>query len=108
MALITNPIAVRFSNEKVRPMADLLGQTYHSAKVLIAEWNAFGGSALVPKTADVIDDGADFDGRFPVTANMINAIMDRLTDLVADFEATGGAKLNAILKVGVNTTTKLR
>lgn len=108
MAPITNPTAIRFTNERVRPMADLLGQTYHSAKVLIAEWQALGGATLIPKTADVIDDGADKDGRLPVTANMVNAIVDRLTDLVTDFEALGGAKLNAILKVGVNTTTKLR
>jgi hypothetical protein len=89
-------------------MADLLGQTYHSAKVLIAEWQAIGGSTIIPKTADTIDDGADKDGRVQITANMVNAVVDRLTDLVTDFEALGGVKLNAILKVGVNTTTKLR
>lgn len=40
MALITNPTAIRLTNERIRPMADLLGQTYHGAKVLLAEWQA--------------------------------------------------------------------
>lgn len=108
MALITNPTAIRLSNERIRPMADLLGQTYHSAKVLLAEWQALGGSAMFPKTTDVIDDGADKDGRLPVTANMANAIIDELTAFVANLEALNNTKLNAVLKVGVNTTTKLR
>jgi len=105
---ITNLVAIKFSNEQLRPMADLLGQTYHSAKKLLDTWAAIDGATLFPKTADVIEDGAAGDGRVVITGNMVNAIITNLQALVTDFEATGGVKLAAILKVGVNTQTKLR
>lgn len=95
--------AVRFCNEKVRPAADGLAQVYNDAKRVLAEWNAAGGVALVPNTADVVADRADVDGRPVITGEKVNNVMNRIGELISDYEAGGNAKLNTILQVAVNT-----
>lgn len=40
MPNITNPEAVKFCNEKIRPAADALASAYHTMKALRDEWYA--------------------------------------------------------------------
>ncbi len=104
MADITDAQAVRFCNEQARIVADQLIQVYNNATAILAEWTAKGGTNLVPNTADMVIDGAATDGRPLVTGININNVINRLTELVADYEADNGAKLNTLLQVAVNTT----
>lgn len=104
MADITNPQAVRFCNEKVRPMADVLSETYFTCKSIIAEWNAqgFGSVLLFSNTTDHVVDGSLTDGRPLITPAQVNNIITRCTEFVADYEAGSNAKLNTVLQVRVN------
>lgn len=43
MADITDPTAVRFSNERIRPLADKLSQVYYLGVDLDDQWTALGG-----------------------------------------------------------------
>lgn len=102
MADITNPEAVKFCNERVRVMADLLGQVYFTAKAIQAEWYANNLGEILPVSVDVVVDGAANDGRHPITGNDAVSIIIRAGEIVADFEASSNAKLNTILGVAVN------
>jgi hypothetical protein len=102
MADITNPQAVRFSNEDIRPMADKLAQAYYAAKVFLNEWSAQGIGTLIPNTNDVIMDGSDTDGRAAIDGAKINGLQGYLATFVADLEANGNLKLNVLLQIAVN------
>lgn len=104
MADITNPTAVRFSNEKIRVAADRLAQAYNFACQVYAEWLALGGTALIPNTSDQIIDGAATDGRPVITGVMANNIINRLSELKTDYEASSNAKRNTILQVATKPT----
>ena len=46
MPPITNPTAIRFSNERIRTDADRMAQLYNWSKEVVAEWTALGGATL--------------------------------------------------------------
>ena len=107
MADITSPQAIKFSNEKIRVAADLLAQLDNFAAAMINEWDAAGGSSLIPNTSDVIIDGAATDGRPVITGAKANNIINRLSELRSTNAATGlaiGATgvRDTILQVAVN------
>jgi len=107
MADITNVEAVKFCNEKIRVMADLLGQCYFTAKAIQAEWNANNMGTLLPVAADVVVDGAAADGRHPITSNDAQVVMGLINSFVADYEADTNTKLNGVLNVAVNYQSKV-
>ena len=102
MAEITDAQAVRFANEKIRIAANKLAQAHFYAQQVLAEWDANGGVALIPNKDDVIVDGSASDGRPSITGADANDIVNRLRELVADYEAGSSAKLNTILQVAPN------
>ena len=102
MADITDPEAVRFANEQIRVAANRLSQAYAFANVVIDNWNATGISSKLTNTADPVIDGSATDGRPPITGADCNNIINRLTELQTDYEASGSAKLNTILAVSVH------
>lgn len=99
---ITNPEAVKFCNEKIRPVADRYAQLYWFAKIVLAEWNAGDLSTNVPNTSDVVVDGSATDGRTPITGAQVNGIIANLQLLVNDLEANNELKLNALAQIAVN------
>lgn len=104
---ITDPNAIRFSNARIRIAADLIAQLDNFAAATINEWNAFGGSALIPNTSEVIEDGAATDGRPIITGAKANNIINRISELRAASNglAMGGAGVrDTVLQVAVNTT----
>jgi hypothetical protein len=103
MADISDPQAVRFCNERVRPAADRFAQLYWWAKAVAAEWEAQGIAAKIPNDASVILDGAATDGRPIITGADVNTMAARVAEFIALLEATGSAKLSQILKVSVNS-----
>ncbi len=99
---ITDPRAVKFANENARVAADLFAQGYYRAKAAIDQVDAQGLEALFPD-AETVEDGADVDGRSRITGAHVTGVITAMRALVADMEANGSAKLNAILQVAVNT-----
>jgi len=99
---ITNPQAVVFCNEKVRPTADKYMQLYWLAKFFTQEWAATGMAALIPNTADIVVDGSETDGRTPITGQMVNGLKNNLDLLITDLEANSKAKLNGLSQIAVN------
>jgi hypothetical protein len=103
MADITNPTVVRFCNERLRPAADRLAQSYYFACEVLDAWNALGGEVGVPADASVIIDGSAIDGRPVITGAKVHAMIDAVSALRTDYEAASKAKLGTILNVAVNT-----
>jgi hypothetical protein len=115
---ITNPVAIKFSDEKLRVAADLLSQLDNFAAAVLAEWTALGGVALIPNTvgnvlrdsASPTDDlGTDGDGRPVVDGAKLNNIINRLTSLRSTAANSGLAMgvagvRDTVLQVAVNTT----
>ena len=100
---IDNASAVKFSNEKVRVAADRLARAYNFAVQVVDEWNALGGATFIPNDSQSVVDGSASDGRPQITGAMVNNIINRLSELKTDYQATSSAKLNTILQVAVNT-----
>jgi len=99
---ITNPEAVRFSNEKVRILADVAARYYYTAKAFANEWDATNMGAKIPNTADPIMDGSDVDGRSTITGSNVNGLKTHVDTMLADLEANSNTKLNILLKIEVN------
>ena len=117
MPAITNPTAIKFCNEKVRVAADLIAQLDNFAGAILNEWNALGGTALIPNTTDVIQDSASpngvdatgGDGRPSITGAKVNNIINRLIALRTSTASQGLAMgvagvRDTVLQVAVNTT----
>lgn len=108
---ITNSEAVTFSDEKLRPVADLLAQLYNLGKSVEDEWIARNMNALIPNDAlEVLHDsaygtdGTDGDGRPVVTGqDLTRVITQHIRDFVDNLEANNDQKLKMILAVAVNT-----
>lgn len=117
MAAITNPVAIKFANEKIRVAADLLAQLDNFALAVNNEWAALTGTSLFPNTTDIVADGAapnglnstGGDGRPVITGAMVNNIINRLTAL-RTATATAGLAMgvagvrDTVLQVAVNTS----
>lgn len=98
----SNPQAVRVANEKLRPLADKLGQLYNLIKALAAEASAENWTALFPNDATVIDDGADVDGRAPVTNAEMATLIGVGSAYLTFMEQNSNANRNVVLKIAVN------
>src|SRR5437016_11907891 len=106
MPAITDPAAVKFSNEKIRVMADAMAQSYFSAKSLLAEWTAVTMSAKIVNTTDLIVDGSAQDGRNQITGAQATNIINRAQEIITDYEATSSANLNTVAAVAVNKAAR--
>lgn len=99
---VTDPEAVRFANERIRPAADKLAQAYYFARLVRNEWYANNMGAILPVGGGTIEDGSEGDGRHTLVADDAILLINRLEDLINDYEASGNAKLNTVLKPAVN------
>lgn len=106
MANNTNPVAIAFSDDQLRPLGDKLAQVYFLCKAVTAEWTAKGIGALIPDNADLIADKSVTagDGRSPISGTDVNALASLVVAFTADMEASANAKLNSVLKIAVNPT----
>src|SRR5690348_15835710 len=102
MANITDPTAIKFSNEQIRPIADRFMKLYYASKAASADWTAKGLGALFPNDSSLVVDGSATDGRTPITGGDVNIIVSHLNTLIADLEASSNLKRNQIDKVAVN------
>ena len=108
---ITNSEAIKFTNEKIRHIADLMAQLYSVGHSVNDEWVAREMGALIPDDAAEIlydsaygTDGSDGDGRPIVNGADLNSVVRGTVDyFIALLEAEDNAKLKTILSVAVNT-----
>jgi len=101
MADNLNPQAVKFVNERVRPLADALARAYYLAEATRDEWYANNLGTIFP-FEDTVQDGSATDGRHPLTGSDVVLLINRAEELIADYAASSNAKLNTILKPAVN------
>jgi hypothetical protein len=99
---INNPQAVRFSNEKLRPLADAMLTMYRIAKSMELSWLAQGMDARLTNTSDRIIDGSVEDGRTAITGADANALRAVAAALVTAMEAAASSKLKVVDKYSVN------
>lgn len=99
---ITDPNAIKFSNEQMRPIADRFMQLYWAAKQAAADWTSKGLGALITNDASAVADGSATDGRTQITGADLNVLLSHLNTFVADLEASSNLKRNQIQKVAVN------
>jgi len=105
---ITDVQAIAFSNEQVRPAADVLESAYNTAKRVLQDWASQDMASLIPNDAgEQLFDGAEADGRPIINGADVHNIINRLTELVTDYEAAGFAKLNTITAVAVNGESRV-
>lgn len=100
--MITNLPAVKFSNERVRPVCDRVAGLFSSIVTLASEFQAKGLDQIIPDDDTVIDDGAGtVDGRTPITGHDVHQIIALATDLIS--MGTGqNTKMPTVLKIAVN------
>lgn len=99
----TNPQAILVCNEKIRPLADRLGQLYNLCKSLQAEAQAEGWAAMFTGGAgNQIMDGSVTDGRAILTDADVSAFITDITTFITDMEAASNARRNRALKIAVN------
>lgn len=104
---ITDPNAIAFINQRVRPLADLRSKLYFLSKIAAAEFTAKGLSVTITNDSSVVNDGSQSpggDGRTSITGADVNVLLSLTNADVASNEASSSLKLNQTLKVAVNTT----
>lgn len=101
---ITDPTAIGFSNEQIRPLADKLAQIYTQCKTIVNVWNAQSMGTVITNTSDIIEDGSGSgsDTRNQITGADATNIITRAQEFITDYEEFTNAKLNTVLKVAVN------
>lgn len=97
-----DPQYVAFCNTKVRVVADEFVSSYWTAKHLLALIEAEGLVALIPNTADLVEDGSAIDGRSPISGAQIQGLFTAAQSVVSFAEANSSEVLNLMLAVSVN------
>ena len=95
---ITDPTAVKFCNERIRPNADQYTGLYYYLQSLVNDWTATGMGSTIPVGGGAIEDGSHIDGRTPITADDVNLFVQQAQFLVDHLEANNNTFLNVVLK----------
>ena len=106
---IDNPQAVKFCNEKIRVLADVLLTAYRTAEAVVDFYYANPDLAATfsGRSADFVADGSELDGRTRLTGDDVLLLISRANELLSDYRATNNAKLNTVLKVAVNGPSRV-
>lgn len=90
MAQITNPQAVRFVNEVVRPLAEAVRAIKVQIDAAMVAWFA-GHNATFAASADTVEDGRAAEGVSRLTAGDVTALLVILSDVQAELNEAGRA-----------------
>lgn len=100
---ITDPAAIRFVNERIRPLADRLARMNALLALLLGEWDAKGMADLIPDdAAAAVEDGRASEGIVQVTGADVRDIVKLAQTLYAWANDPAASKVPAVLKVAVN------
>lgn len=108
--MITDPNAVAFVNDVVRPAADRLAGIIPLLQSVLLQWNAKGLAATITNTSDLIDDGSATggsapnspDGRTPITGADVVAMITNMQSIQANIQANSNAIVLNVMKIAVN------
>lgn len=108
---ITNPEAVKFSNEFARVFADALVTAYDSAVSYRAYWDARSNlSVLFPDNAtEIVADGSDIDGRPTMTGQKVQALYVQAGTVVTwgDVVVGGKTRITWLRTMAVNGRSRI-
>lgn len=103
----TNPQAILFTREKVRPASERILQAGDFCDLVVDEWTATSMSDNFPAGSDEIQDGCDTSGRNCITnddvLNLITACM-AIQNFVNGGTVADLDRLNVLVKPAVNRT----
>lgn len=102
MAEISNPQVVAFSNQELRPLADLLFKAYYKALELDQNYVANNIGTLIDAggASNLLNDGSLTDGRTRISGGDIYNFVTLISDLITFLESPG--RLDVITKPHVN------
>lgn len=89
MADITNPEAVKFSNEKLRPMCERVESLKAEIDVMMIEWFAGLNSTIGSSSDDDLIDGRDTEGVRQLTGDDITGVMSVLSSIQSTLDGAG-------------------
>lgn len=107
--MITNPEAVLFANQRARVFADALVTSYETAAKFKAQYDAQQLDGQFPNQAgEVVADGADIDGRPPLSGQKVRALYTAAGDLIAwgDAVVAGKARIVWLRGMSVNGASR--
>lgn len=107
--MIDNAQAVRFCNEQVRILADILTSALRTAQNVREFYYAHPelGTIFTDGISEEVSDGSQTDGRPIITGNDVLAIITRADEMNTDYSADNNAKLNTLLRVMVNGASRV-
>ena len=84
---ITDPVAIRFANERIRRAADALCRNITEAKGILQQWTVQGMASRFPDDGTQLSDGSPADGRPPATGADVHRLIEALQAIVAAAES---------------------
>jgi hypothetical protein len=85
---ITDPRAIRFVNEEVRPLTEAMRALKARADAALVKW--YGEiSALTPNDIDAVDDGREAEGISRLTGADVNKLVVQLAAYQTQLDETG-------------------
>lgn len=98
---ITSTEAIRFVNDEIRPICEMLRAIDYRISDLLLGWESGIGDVIPDSADETLEDGRESEGVSRLTGADINAAADILTGLKATFDATGAR--SALRKPAVRT-----
>ena len=86
---ITNPEAVAFTNEAVRPLAERVHAIKNDIDSAMARWHGGLGAVFVGDLAGVVEDGREDEGVSRLTGNDVTLLIGRLEAIQQLLDAAG-------------------
>lgn len=97
---VTNPEAIRFINERIRPAADKFASSYIAAVAHISAWEQL--KDIIPNDAEVlIEDNRQREGISQITGRDVHAIAAMVKNIKDTLEANNNALRDIVFKVSV-------
>jgi hypothetical protein len=110
MAFNSNPQAVKFCNERLRPACDAFVVAVRTLREMRAEYVAQGIGPLVaadtPTANLTIADGSAVDGRAPLLGFDVDNASQQAAAFLAWVDGAGASAVTALTKPAVNTDPK--
>ncbi len=102
MAEITNPEAITFCNEEVRPIAEQMRDLDARMRSIKRKW-FLGINSHFASATDTVEDGREAQGVSRLVASDVTALLGHLNDILTAFDVAG--VLNEIEKPCVRPLT---
>lgn len=105
--MIEEPQIVKFSNECARSFCDKIAGAYLSAKSLLTMYEAkdIENNIIIETAGDItqyINDGAQTDGRSPISGSGVIAVQRIANWIVLNSEADENYTVNTVFRYAVN------